>query len=91
MYTVHVLGIDGVGPEYRVFASRAAAERSVIRFEKAAGLPRRPFVWAGAQQPDARISHNYAMFTIEVTNVPFLPSVEMLEKQPHNAPSRLRK
>ncbi len=33
MYTVHVLGIDGVGPEYRVFASRAAAERSVIRFE----------------------------------------------------------
>ena len=29
MYTVHVLGIDGVWPEYHVFASRAAAERSV--------------------------------------------------------------
>ena len=33
MYTVHVLGIDGVWPEYHVFASRAAAERSVIGFE----------------------------------------------------------
>ena len=33
MYTVHVLGIDGVWPEYQVFASRAAAERSVIGFE----------------------------------------------------------
>ena len=27
------LGIDGVWPEYHVFASRAAAERSVIGFE----------------------------------------------------------
>jgi hypothetical protein len=33
MYTVLVLGIDGVWPEYHVFASRAAAERSVIGFE----------------------------------------------------------
>jgi len=33
MYTVHVLGIDGVWPEYHVFASRAAAERSVFRLE----------------------------------------------------------
>src|SRR5271165_4640504 len=33
MYTVHVLGIDGVWREYHVFASRAAAERSVIGFE----------------------------------------------------------
>ena len=33
MYTVHVLGIGGVWPEYHVFASRAAAERSVIGFE----------------------------------------------------------
>jgi hypothetical protein len=33
MYTVHVLGIDGVWPEYHVFASRAAAERSVVGFE----------------------------------------------------------
>ena len=33
MYTVHVLGIDGVWLEYHVFASRAAAERSVIGFE----------------------------------------------------------
>ena len=33
MYTVHVLGIGGVWREYHVFASRAAAERSVIGFE----------------------------------------------------------
>jgi hypothetical protein len=33
VYTVHVLGIDGVWPEDHVFASRAAAERSVICFE----------------------------------------------------------
>ncbi len=33
MYIVHVLGVDGVSPEYHVFASRAAAERSVIGFE----------------------------------------------------------
>ena len=33
MYTVHVLGINGVWREYHVFASRAAAERSVIGFE----------------------------------------------------------
>jgi len=33
MYTVHVLGTDGVWREYHVFASRAAAERSVIGFE----------------------------------------------------------
>src|SRR5271165_7176018 len=33
MYTVHVLGIDGVWCEYHVFASSAGAERSVIGFE----------------------------------------------------------
>ncbi len=33
MYAVHVLGIDGVEPENHVFASRAAAELSVIRLE----------------------------------------------------------
>ncbi len=33
MYTVHVLGIGGVWRECHVFASRAAAERSVIGFE----------------------------------------------------------
>ncbi len=33
MYTVHVLGIDGAEPENHMFASRAAAERSVIRLE----------------------------------------------------------
>ena len=33
MYTVHVLGINGIWREYHVFASRAAAERSVIGFE----------------------------------------------------------
>lgn len=33
MYTVHVLADDGVSPEYRVFATRAAAERSLVRFE----------------------------------------------------------
>jgi hypothetical protein len=33
MYAVHVLGIDGVWREYHVFANRAAAERSVIRYE----------------------------------------------------------
>jgi hypothetical protein len=33
MYTVHVLGIGGVWREYHVFASRAAAERSVIGLE----------------------------------------------------------
>jgi hypothetical protein len=33
MYTVHVLGIDGVWREYHVFANRADAERSVIGFE----------------------------------------------------------
>jgi hypothetical protein len=33
MYTVHVLGIDGAWREYHVFASRAAAERSVIGIE----------------------------------------------------------
>jgi hypothetical protein len=33
MYTVHVLGIDGVWREDHVFANRADAERSVIGFE----------------------------------------------------------
>jgi hypothetical protein len=33
MYTVHVLGIDGVWREYHVSANRADAERSVIGFE----------------------------------------------------------
>jgi len=33
MYTVHVLGIDGVWREYLVFANRADAELSVIGFE----------------------------------------------------------
>jgi hypothetical protein len=33
MYAVRVLGIDGVWRDHRVFASRAAAARSVIRFE----------------------------------------------------------
>jgi hypothetical protein len=33
MYTVHVLGTDGVWREYHVFAYRADAERSVIGFE----------------------------------------------------------
>lgn len=33
MYTVRVLGIDGVWREHRVFANRADAERSVTRFE----------------------------------------------------------
>jgi len=33
MYTVQILGVDGVWSEYRVFASRAAAERSVIGLE----------------------------------------------------------
>jgi hypothetical protein len=33
MYTVHVLGIDGVWREYHVFANRADAERSVVSFE----------------------------------------------------------
>ena len=33
MYTVHVLGIDGVWREYLVFANRAVAELSVIGFE----------------------------------------------------------
>jgi hypothetical protein len=33
MYIVRVLGIDGVWREHRVFANRADAERSVIRFE----------------------------------------------------------
>ncbi len=33
MYTVHVLGIDGAEPENHLFASRAAAERSVIRLD----------------------------------------------------------
>jgi hypothetical protein len=32
MYTVHVLGIEGGVAEHPVFASRAAAERSVNRF-----------------------------------------------------------
>jgi len=33
LYTVHVLGIDGVWREYHVFAHGADAERSVIGFE----------------------------------------------------------
>jgi hypothetical protein len=33
MYKVHVLAADPVWPRYHVFASRAAAERCVIRFE----------------------------------------------------------
>lgn len=33
MYTVHVLEDHGISPEDRVFASRAAAERSLVRFE----------------------------------------------------------
>jgi len=33
MYTVHVLGIDGVWREYHVFPHRADAERRVIGFE----------------------------------------------------------
>jgi hypothetical protein len=33
MYAVRVLGIDGVWRDHRVFANRADAERSVIRFE----------------------------------------------------------
>lgn len=33
MYTVHVLVDDGISPEYRVFASRAAAELCLVRFE----------------------------------------------------------
>jgi hypothetical protein len=33
MYTVHVLGIDGVWREYHVFTNRADAEQSVMGFE----------------------------------------------------------
>ncbi len=33
MYKVLALGIDSVWPQYHVFASRAAAERCIIRFE----------------------------------------------------------
>jgi hypothetical protein len=33
MYTVRVLGRDGVWREHRTFANRAHAERSVTRFE----------------------------------------------------------
>jgi len=33
MYAVRVLGIDGVWRDHRVFANRADAQRSVIRFE----------------------------------------------------------
>jgi hypothetical protein len=33
MYKVDVIGIDSVRPQYHAFASRAAAERCVIRFE----------------------------------------------------------
>ena len=33
MYTVHVLGTDGIWREYHVFGNRADAERSVIGFE----------------------------------------------------------
>jgi len=33
MYTVHVLGTDGVWREHHVFAHCADAERSVIGFE----------------------------------------------------------
>ena len=48
MYTVHVLGVDGVWREYHVFASRAAAERSAIGFE-AEGF--RAKVYRTASQP----------------------------------------
>jgi hypothetical protein len=33
MYAVRVLGIDGVWRDHRVFANRADAQRSVVRFE----------------------------------------------------------
>ena len=33
MYKVHVLGMDSVWHQHHMFASRAAAERCVIRFE----------------------------------------------------------
>ena len=55
MYTVHVLGIDGVGPEDHAFASRAAAERSVIRFE-AKGFRAR--IYRAASWPTEEIANS---------------------------------
>ena len=59
MYTVHVLGIDGVWREYHVFASRADAERSVFGFE-AEGF--RAKIYRTASRPigeDANVQDNH--------------------------------
>ena len=55
MYTVHVLGVDGVWREYHVFASRAAAERSVIGFE-AEGF--RAKIYRTASRPIEKDNHH---------------------------------
>ncbi len=53
MYTVHILGADGLRPEHPVFASRAAAERSANRFE-AEGFRARIYRTAWSSPVDQR-------------------------------------
>jgi hypothetical protein len=58
VYTVHVLGIDGVWREYHVFANRADAERSVIGFE-AEGFRAKIYRTASWPIEDANVQDNH--------------------------------
>jgi hypothetical protein len=68
MYTVSVLGIDGVSPEHHVLGSRADAEQSVIRFE-AEGF--RAKIYRAASGPIEEIAiaqdNHHRRYTCEVT------------------------